>query len=75
MKEFVEVTNKKTENKKKMEIKEAQEMVHEVVNELDNIPNFNGALRHRVIDWLTENSIKFSIIKALPLDWMRRKIG
>ena len=74
MKEFVEVTKKKTENKKKMEIKEAQEMVHEVVNELDNIPNFNGALRHRVIDWLTENSIKFSIIKALPLDWMRRKI-
>ena len=31
MKEFVEVTKKKTENKKKMEIKEAQEMVHEVV--------------------------------------------
>ena len=31
MKEFVEVTKKKTENKKKMEIKEAREMVHEVV--------------------------------------------
>ncbi|KAG5095715.1 hypothetical protein JHK84_051303 [Glycine max] len=57
LKEFVEVT-------KKMEIKEAQE----VVSELDNIPNFNGALRHRAIDWLTENPIKFAIIKALPLD-------
>ncbi|RZC03406.1 hypothetical protein D0Y65_018188 [Glycine soja] len=44
LKEFVEVTKKKMENNKKMEIKEAQEMVHEVVNELDNIPNFNGAL-------------------------------
>ncbi|KAG4951865.1 hypothetical protein JHK85_045732 [Glycine max] len=51
-----------------MEIKEAQEVVHEVVSELDNIPNFNGALRHRAIDWLTENPIKFAIIKALPLD-------
>ncbi|KAG4962747.1 hypothetical protein JHK85_040192 [Glycine max] len=61
LKEFVEVI------KKKMEIKEAQEVIHEVVNELDNIPNFNGALRHREIDWLTENPIKFEIIKALPL--------
>ncbi|KAH1212128.1 hypothetical protein GmHk_14G040394 [Glycine max] len=68
LKEFVEVTKKKMENKKKMEIKEAQEVVHEVVSELDNIPNFNGALRHRAIDWLTENPIKFAIIKALPLD-------
>ncbi|KHN14986.1 Helicase SEN1 [Glycine soja] len=68
LKEFVEVTKKKMENKKKMEIKEAQEVVQEVVGELDNIPNFNGALRHRAIDWLTENSIKFAIIKALPLD-------
>ncbi|XP_014631497.1 uncharacterized protein LOC114411236 [Glycine soja] len=68
LKEFVEVTKKKMENKKKMEIKEAQEVVHEVVSELDNIPNFNGALRHRAIDWLTENPIKFTIIKALSLD-------
>ncbi|RZB76040.1 hypothetical protein D0Y65_034512 [Glycine soja] len=68
LKEFVEVTKKKMENKKKMEIKEAQEVVHEVVSELDNIPNFNGALRHRAIDWLTENPIKFAIIKALSLD-------
>ncbi|KAG4975043.1 hypothetical protein JHK84_032159 [Glycine max] len=68
LKEFVEVTKKKMENKKKMEIKEAQEVVQEVVGELDNIPNFNGALRHRAIDWLTENSIKFAIIKALSLD-------
>ncbi|KAH1239263.1 TMV resistance protein N [Glycine max] len=68
LKEFVEVTKKKMENKKKMEIKEAQEVVHEVVSELDNIPNFNGALRHRAIDWSTENLIKFAIIKALPLD-------
>ncbi|KAL2974428.1 hypothetical protein AAZX31_14G104800 [Glycine max] len=67
LKEFVEVIKKKMENKKKMEIKEAQEVIHEVVNELDNIPNFNGALRHREIDWLTENPIKFEIIKALPL--------
>ena len=51
-----------------MEIKEVQEVVHEVVSELDNIPNFNGALRHREIDWLIENLIKFAIIKALPLD-------
>lgn len=43
-------------------------MVHEVVNELDNIPNFNGALRHKAIDWLTKNPIKFVITKALPLD-------
>ncbi|KAL2957374.1 hypothetical protein AAZX31_18G143900 [Glycine max] len=68
LKKFVEVTKKKMENKKKMEIQEAQEVVHEVVSELDNIPNFNGALRHRAIDWLTENPIKFAIIKALPLD-------
>ncbi|KAG4936219.1 hypothetical protein AAZX31_18G140600 [Glycine max] len=68
LKEFIEVTKKKMENKKKMEIKEAQEVVHEVVSELDNIPNFNGALRHRAIDWLIENPIKFTIIKALPLD-------
>ena len=51
-----------------MEINESQEVVHEVVNELDNIPNFNGALRHRAINWLTENPIKFVIIKALTLD-------
>ncbi|KAL5177583.1 hypothetical protein HKD37_08G023325 [Glycine soja] len=70
LKEFVEVTKKKMENKKKMEIKEAQEVVHEVVSELDNIPNFNGALRHTTIDWLTENPIKFAIIKALPLENM-----
>ena len=38
------------------------------MNELDNIPNFNGTLRHRTIDWLTENLIKIVIIKALPLD-------
>ena len=38
-------------------------MIHEVVSELDNIPNFNDALRHRAIDWLIENSIKFAIIK------------
>ena len=50
-----------------MEKKEAQEVVHEVVNELDNIPNFNGALRHRAINWLTGNPIKYEIIKALPL--------
>ncbi|RZC09155.1 hypothetical protein D0Y65_015768 [Glycine soja] len=68
LKEFVEVTKKKMENKKKMEIKEAQEVVHEVVSELDNISNFNGALRHRAIDWLTKNPIKFVIIKTLPLD-------
>ena len=68
LKEFVEVTKKKMENKKQMEIKEVQEVVHEVVSELDNIPNFNGALRHREIDWLIENLIKFAIIKALPLD-------
>ena len=43
-------------------------MVHEVVSELHNIPNFNDALRHRAIDWLTENFIKFVIIKVLPLD-------
>ncbi|KAL2574119.1 hypothetical protein AAZV13_17G169100 [Glycine max] len=49
LKEFVEMTKKKMKNKK-MEIKEAQEVVHEVVSELDNIPNFNGALRHRAID-------------------------
>ncbi|KAG5149308.1 hypothetical protein JHK82_016189 [Glycine max] len=59
---------KEDEEQKKMEIKEAQEVAHEVVNELDNIPNFNGAFRHRAIDWLTENPIKFVIIKALPLD-------
>ena len=35
---------------KKTKIKEAQEVVHEVVSELDNIPNFNGALRHRAIN-------------------------
>ncbi|KAG4982981.1 hypothetical protein AAZX31_10G112300 [Glycine max] len=68
LKEFVKVTKKKMKNKKKMEIKEAQEVVHEVVNELDNIPNFNGALQHRAINWLTENPIRFVIIKALPLD-------
>ena len=31
LKEFVKVTKKKMKNKKKMEIKEAQEVVHEVV--------------------------------------------
>ncbi|KAL3016479.1 hypothetical protein AAZX31_06G215500 [Glycine max] len=64
MKEVVESLKEFVE----MEIKEAQEVAHEVVNELDNIPNFNGAFRHRAIDWLTENPIKFVIIKALPLD-------
>ncbi|KAH1054820.1 hypothetical protein GYH30_023539 [Glycine max] len=48
-------------------MKEVAESLKEFV-ELDNIPNFNGALRHRAIDWLTENPIKFAIIKALPLD-------
>ena len=43
-------------------------MVHEVVNELDNIPNFNGVARHKTIDWLTENFIKLAIIKTLSLD-------
>ncbi|KAG5155984.1 hypothetical protein JHK82_013953 [Glycine max] len=64
MKEVVESLKEFVE----MEIKEVQEVVHEVVSELDNIPNFNGALRHREIDWLIENLIKFAIIKALPLD-------
>ncbi|KAL5158983.1 hypothetical protein HKD37_15G043352 [Glycine soja] len=54
LKDFVEVTKKKMEKKKDVKIKEAQEVVHEVVNELDNIPNFNCALRHRAIDWLTQ---------------------
>ncbi|RZC20237.1 hypothetical protein D0Y65_006899 [Glycine soja] len=67
MKEVAKSLKKFVEMAKKMEIKEAQEVVHEVVNELDNIPNFNGALRHRAIDWLTGNPIKFEIIKALPL--------
>ena len=46
-----------------MEIKEAQEAIHEVLNELDNIPNFNGTLRHRAINWLRRR-----IIKVLPLN-------
>lgn len=51
-----------------MEINEAQEMIHEVVNELDNILMFNDALQHKAIDQWTENLIKFMVIKTLPLD-------
>ncbi|KAH1247152.1 hypothetical protein GmHk_06G017104 [Glycine max] len=64
MKEVVD-DEEEDEEQKKMEIKEAQEVAHEVVNELDNIPNFNGAFRHRAIDWLTENPIKCEGIPML----------
>ncbi|KAL5189623.1 hypothetical protein HKD37_04G009278 [Glycine soja] len=50
-----------------MEIEDAQEVVHEVLNELKNILNLHSANRYKVIDWLTENPDKLVILKALPL--------
>lgn len=49
-----------------MEIEDAQEVIHEVLNELKNILNLS-ANRYKVIDWLTENPDKLVILKALSL--------
>ncbi|KAJ1389316.1 hypothetical protein SESBI_38378 [Sesbania bispinosa] len=64
LKDFVEITKKKMEK----EVKDAQEVVQEVLNELQNIPNLQSAFRHKAIAWLTENPNKFAILRALPLD-------
>uniref|UniRef100_A0A0R0EKE8 Uncharacterized protein n=1 Tax=Glycine max TaxID=3847 RepID=A0A0R0EKE8_SOYBN len=54
--------------KKQMVMKEVEEMIEEVQNELKNVSYLESGLRHEAINWLTENPNKLAILKSLPLD-------
>ena len=49
-------------------MKEVEEMLKEVHNELKNVPYLESELRHKVIDWFTLNPNKLAILISLPLD-------
>lgn len=51
-----------------MVMKEVEEMIEEVQNELKNVSYLESGLRHKAINWLTENPNKLAILKSLPLD-------
>ncbi|XP_057443573.1 uncharacterized protein LOC130735680 [Lotus japonicus] len=58
--EFVQATRKGVKN--------VQEVVHDVMDELKNIPDLNGTQWLKAVDWLSENPNKLEILKALPIE-------
>ncbi|KAG5142391.1 hypothetical protein JHK82_018086 [Glycine max] len=55
-------------DKKRIGMKEAEEIVEEVQNQLKNLSYLESGLRKKAIDWLTENPNKLAILKSLSLD-------
>ncbi|KAG5022218.1 hypothetical protein JHK82_018137 [Glycine max] len=58
----------KVDIKKRIGMKEAEEIVEEVQNQLKNLSYLESGLRKKAIDWLTENPNKLAILKSLSLD-------
>ncbi|KAG5009513.1 hypothetical protein JHK87_018028 [Glycine soja] len=58
----------KVDIKKRIGMKEAEEIVEEVQNQLKNLSYLESGLRQKAIDWLTENPNKLAILKSLSLD-------
>ncbi|XP_057428876.1 uncharacterized protein LOC130722223 isoform X2 [Lotus japonicus] len=58
--EFVQATRKGVKN--------VQEVVHDVMDELKNIPDLNATQWIKAVDWLSENPNKLEILKALPME-------
>ena len=54
--------------KKRVGMKELEEIVEEVQNELKNLSYLESGLRQKAIDWLAENLNKLAILKSLSLD-------
>ncbi|XP_057429702.1 uncharacterized protein LOC130722862 [Lotus japonicus] len=64
--EFVQATRKGVKN--------VQEVVHDVMDELKNISDLNGTQWLKAVDWLSENPNKLEILKALPIERMKNYI-
>ncbi|KAH1086267.1 hypothetical protein GYH30_017989 [Glycine max] len=58
----------KVDIKKRVGMKEVEEIVEEVQNELKNLSYLESGLRQKAIDWLAENLNKLAILKSLSLD-------